>query len=330
MKDLARPSLLLAEINQRYPGIWRLFDARRIARKETGPNWCFMPISEVIACLPVDIDDERAQVKTTFRGAYFAALYAWRMTQGIYQIDLDVMEALAGMPLDGDIPDEVLYHLPEWCIYIDFARTNAEEIEGEKIHSIFAHMEYDTETKEPELRFLADTDTRIAPIPVHLGCGSLAASIERARAVAVNNAQRLGIGSTLDDKEEYWQTLYQALTTWLNFTLYLTSTNADYKGPRPARSEPKPIKTKKGPRYFPPDQPRIWDVGLREGAALRTTKAKLSSGSSESTGSRAPMRPHWHLYRVGPGRSSQTLKWIAPVLVGGGTPEDRPAVIRHL
>lgn len=334
MKDLARPSLLLAEANRRHPGLWRLLDARRMTRKDTGPDWCFIPISEVIAGLPIDGRDEKALVKAASIGAYLTALYIWRVTQGIYQIDPDVMDALGTMPVDEDIPDAVLYRLPEWCLHIDFSHVNGDQC---KTHGFFVHLEYDLVTKETELRFIAHTDEQRAAIPIHLGCGSLSKALARAKSVALNNARRLGIGSAIDnDDKEYWERFQQAVGAWLNFTLYLASTNADYNGPAPARSEPKPIKTKKGLRYFPPDQPKIWDVGLREGAALRAAKARLThAGSSETTGSRAPVRPHirrahWHLYRVGTGRSGQALKWIAPTLVGGGTPEDRPAVIRHV
>jgi len=333
--ELSRPSQLLAEINKQFPGLWRVLDARRITRKKLWPDWCFIPISEVIACLPINGRDEKALVKAAAMGAHLTALYTWRMTQGIYRIDPEVMEALGAMPLDMDIPDEVLYRLPEWCVYIDFSHIKEER---DKIHGIFVHLEHDLITEETELRFLADTDEQCVPIPIHLGYGSLAKALERTRIIAEDNARRLGVGSIQDNEEIYWQKLQQAVGAWLNFVLYLASINADYdNNTAPTRPSPEPVKTKKGLRYFPPERPRIWDVGLREGAALRSVKVKISNtSSSETTGSsRAPVRPHirrahWHLYRVGQGRSGQALKWIAPVLVGGGQPEDRPAVIRHV
>jgi hypothetical protein len=40
-------------------------------------------------------------------------LAAWRATQGIYVFDSDVRRDIWNTPVSGDIPSDVLFHLPE-------------------------------------------------------------------------------------------------------------------------------------------------------------------------------------------------------------------------
>jgi hypothetical protein len=47
------------------------------------------------------------------------ALATWRVTQGIYCFDSDLAEAIADTPRNGELPADLLFHLPEWCVYIE-------------------------------------------------------------------------------------------------------------------------------------------------------------------------------------------------------------------
>ena len=58
------------------------------------------------------------------RSIWLVTLAAWRrwdmeIQPGIYQFDFDFMSALSDTLITGDMPSEVLYRLPEWCIYIE-------------------------------------------------------------------------------------------------------------------------------------------------------------------------------------------------------------------
>ena len=104
----------------------------------------------------------------------------------------------------------------------------------------------------------------------------------------------------------------------LNMVLYLCSEEADFGGQRPKL--PPPVRTKKGWRMFPPDKPRVWDVGERIGSALRDAhlaRQTGATGENTSSGRNAPRphvrRAHWHTYRVGQGRAEQVLKWLPPI-----------------
>ena len=73
------------------------------------------------------------------------------------------------------------------------------------------------------------------------------------------------------------------------------------------------------------------------GPTIETT----AGGDTDFTGTRTVKghirRGHWHTYRVGPRKTEAgeridpamrkaSLKWVAPVWVGGGVPEDKPRV----
>ncbi|RMF85262.1 MAG: hypothetical protein D6736_17640, partial [Nitrospinota bacterium] len=91
-------------------------------------------------------------------------------------------------------------------------------------------------------------------------------------------------------------------------------------------------KTKKGLRFFPPDQPRVWETGWRMGAALRAaqgpasaedvTAAPAAEGEGPVSKPRARPRPHirrahWHSFWRGPrqGPREVVVKWLPPIPV---------------
>jgi hypothetical protein len=75
------------------------------------------------------------------------------VTQGVYRFDPTVLDALWETPVTGDIPTEVLYHLPEWCVYVN---TPGKTWQGGSLHGFFAHLEHDVDDKRTELRFVLD------------------------------------------------------------------------------------------------------------------------------------------------------------------------------
>jgi hypothetical protein len=67
-------------------------------------------VAEGRASLPL----ERA-----FDPMILAALCAWRMGKGVYRFDPDLLQELWETPVTGEIPGEILLHLPEWCVYLE-------------------------------------------------------------------------------------------------------------------------------------------------------------------------------------------------------------------
>ena len=113
--------------------------------------------------------------------------------------------------------------------------------------------------------------------------------------------------------------------------LYLCAENAEIGDGIRRPSVPRPKRTKRGPRLFPPDRLTAWDVGLRLGAALRRAESSGEPGveHGERARPRAHIRrAHWHTFRVGEGRRGYKVKWMAPTPVNVRDPEALPATVR--
>jgi len=120
--------------------------------------------------------------------------------------------------------------------------------------------------------------------------------------------------------------------------LYVCSKNPDILGEGAQLSGyPQPKKTKRGPRYFPPDRGRTWHVGVRIGAAIteaanRPTLSTVGADTNGRARPRAhPRRAHWHHHWVGklnsPARKCE-VRWQHPTLVNVDDPNLLPMVIR--
>jgi len=108
----------LADVEEHHPGCWATLEAMRGLRAEMGwPAWCWLPMSGAHAVVgggdQLAGDDPRAGDI-----AVVSAFAAWRQGRGIYRVGPELAAALAGTDLDGDLPVDVLYRLPEWCVYI--------------------------------------------------------------------------------------------------------------------------------------------------------------------------------------------------------------------
>lgn len=159
----------LRECNRRYPQAWRQIDLLRSKREELGgwPEWCFCPLSGPYAVVSEQfgIDDFSSFVGTSaYSGveevdakglindvARIGALSAWRVSQGIYWIDTDVLDAVMDTPMDGAIPVDILMRLPEWCCYVP---TPGHAIDGVEAMGFFAFLEHDTHDGRTELRIV--------------------------------------------------------------------------------------------------------------------------------------------------------------------------------
>lgn len=61
----------------------------------------------------------RLSPKDAAQVSILGALAAWRMTQSIYRFDPNVFAAVWETPIEGDLPVDMLYRLPEWCVYVE-------------------------------------------------------------------------------------------------------------------------------------------------------------------------------------------------------------------
>lgn len=242
-----------------------------------------------------------------------AALGAWRYSQGIYRYDTNVYNELINTIPSGEMPTEVLFRLPEWCVYIE---TPNRTWEGTPLYGFFAHLEYDVGTARPELRFLLDTASGLIGFPLHIGKWTITEAVNRVINESKKQASSHYIDARLDSATEIISIDMYGLVSLL---LYLCSDEpdiADDRVPGSYPERPKPKKTKKGWRMFPAEKPRVWKIGETLGEQLR-------SDLSASDGTRTIMphlrKAHWHGFWAGPrdGERRFHYKWLPPIFVQG-------------
>jgi hypothetical protein len=324
----------LRAVAKDYPDAWRLADTLRYGTgRRDWPDWCYLPIAGWYAIAAPDMDLAPQAAGDVSR---LAALGAWRVTQGIYRFDPDLLSALMDTPVTGDIPCAALYRLPEWCIYIE----TPPEV---GLLGFWAHLEYDVKTGVHELRFLFDHGTGLAPFSLHIGPWSLETGIQKAHQLMAQNLKKLGKSLDLLDKLPSPAELAISVAKVLPPVLYLCAENAEIGDGIVRPTLPNPIRSKKSKtlRMFPPDKPKTWDVGIRIGSVIRAGQVKQGGDSDGQTG--AHVRPHirkahWHGFRSGrrlnpdgspiPAEARPfTLRWLPPIAVNVENTDELPAVI---
>jgi hypothetical protein len=319
-----RPLIHLQTAGKLYPNAWRQADEFRQSRGKdipNFPNWCYLPMAASYAIVSADAGVDRLPFSLIEDVSKLAALSAWRVTQGIYRFD-DVFEkALIDSPITGDLPVEVLYRLPEWCIYIE---TPNYQYLGENLHGFFAHLEWDVNTQRSELRFLFDCDSSLIPIIFHIGNWTVIEAIDRGVSEAAIQLALANMPITFDPKMELVELIGLQVRPLLSLVLYLCSEKPEYVGGLPSRPQPK--KTKNGWRLFPPDKPKIIHVGKSIGDSLRAASVSENESSDSSRSIRPHIRRgHWHGYWIGKKSSENSdrkfvYRWLAPMGVNT-TPE---------
>ncbi len=348
------PLVLLREYSRDLPRAWRqLADMRERRGKDLPwwPDWCYVPIAGAIAVVtegaPLPLGPAEKAKMLAHPPAIVAALAAWRMTKGIYRFDPTLLEEVANMPLDGNLPAQVFLSLPEWCVYIETPGLVFRAVRHDisRVDGFFAHLEYDVNHNRSELRLVlympdagAQGFTPWLPFPVHLGEWSVEEAVRRTFRAAQVDVWPL----TPDEEGETVAGMAAAITPFINLVLYICSANADFGDERPTHPSQRPPADKKK-KLVAAEQPRIWDVGIRLGPALRraqTTTSSSPTATERSQTSRASPRPHWrrghwHHYWTGPRSKPEERKlivhWLPPIPVG--IPEfdaPTPAVIRKI
>lgn len=315
---IQRPLQHLNSVTKLYPEAGKLVDGFRFDRKglPDWPDWCFLPMAGWYAIVSDRHNVQNIPPELAGEVSKLAALGTWRYTQGIYRIDKNLFEALVESSLAGKLPSEVLLRLPEWCIYIETPSMMLWN--EEKLYGFWVHLEWDPNHERAELRFLLDCDPDFLGFPLHLGDWDIEEAIEKAMAEAERNAKAFGLPT--DTFGGISSDLVTAASTLLSIVLYIVSDEPeidDSRQPGSFPSLPSPKKTKKGWRLFPPDKPRIWNVGVNIGEKLRS-----QSMPSEATGRTVKThvrRGHWHSYWIGPRDGKRTLvpRWISPLVVRG-------------
>ena len=267
-----RPLELLRNTELRYPTVWQKYDQIRQDRGRlfpSWPSWCYCPMKVAHAVVGnVQNADIELQIVN--------ALAAWRVTQGIYNFDCDLALAIIDTPIK-ELPIDVFYCLPEWCVYIKSSKLRLDE---NLLSGFFVFLEYDSDFDRTELRFLLDYEDK----------GIMALSIP---------LDQPTIDETifLDNLPLHIAAIVKPI---LNLTLYLCANNADY-GDRPPPTLPRPKRTKQGWRLFAPDRPTPWEVGLQTG---------VINDSCETRPRPQVGHANWCVAYTDAGKTKCILKWL--------------------
>jgi hypothetical protein len=271
-------------------------------------------------------------------------LATWRVTQGIYRIDSEVAEAIWNTPIAGQLPAELLFHMPEWCVYIETPGRSLST--GKRLEGFFAHLNMASATV-PELHLLLDDP---AGVLHSIGIPLSASTLEEACRIA-------SIGRTNYEHKICWSNGNASmmgevrmaaaappdaaanLSPLISTLLYICSESADFRdkaGIRNAPGRPSQVQTRKGPRVFPPDNPTIWETGYRLGAALRCAVRTETGRAGTSHSSPMPhiRRAHWHSFWLGRRDSAAerrlAVRWLPPIPIGLSAPEELIPAVRRV
>jgi len=350
-----RPKQILVKCGRQWPTLWKCVD---LARAERGgklpkwPNWCYLSTTaghfliQHVCPFGNEAANSRSFDSVESFGRMVVPLATWRVTQGIYRIDPDVAEAVWNTPIEGQLPVELLFHLPEWCVYIETPGRSLST--GKRLEGFFAHLNTSSGDDAPELHLLLDDPSGILhSIAVPLSASTLEeacrlASVDRAdyeqkiswssgAAVNISNEQLLAANPP---------DAAASLAPLISMLLYLCSESADYRDSaaiRDAPGRPNPVHTRNGLRIFPPDVPTIWETGYRMGAPLRCAMRQVAfrqAGASRSSPVPHIRRAHWHSFWLGPkanaGERRLALIWLPPIPVALSTPEALMPAVRRV
>ncbi|WP_297391173.1 hypothetical protein [Acidiferrobacter sp.] len=297
------------------------------------PDWCYAPqfvwesgASEVIG-QPLNLNYDDAMLL-----AGMMTLGTWRITKGIYRFDTTTYSEIHDTPISGDIPCEILYRLPEWCVYVETpSGAYCDPLHGhEAIYGFFALLDYGMKPQETYLILALHTGKGIMPFILPLGPWTLADAVRKTWITAMNTIP----GHPCQQSDTDADGIARALEPLLSLLVYLCSEAAEIGSGAHRPANPQPKRTKRGPRIFPADKPTTWDVGVRMGAALRREYRNEDSqpqGGSHASPRGHIRRAHWHSYWTGPRTSdARTLivRWIPPIPVNLNDHDDLPAVVR--
>lgn len=346
----SRPCKIVAALNRKYPHAGRMADQLRAANVASGrenlPDYCFLSIDdwrniaskERLAPVPWNEKNsvgERYENNITkfierFDHILLAAAGTWDKTRVAVRFDSTMQRELGRTPIGGEMPCATLLHPRHWCHYF---YTPQLQFFGRQVHGAFVFLDWDKTIQAMLWVFVLDMDGELPFYgAVELGPWPLREALMR-----VYNPKRYP--SSFSEKIKFAnEELMPVVEPLMSMYLYMCSKAPDIIGEGAERTGyPQPVKTKNGPRYFPPNNARTWDVGVRIGAAIRQAalRPKLSTIGADGDGHASPRAhvrcAHWHHYWVGPRKladQKRELKWIHSVLVNVDDPDLLPMVIQ--
>ncbi|WP_028584855.1 hypothetical protein [Desulfogranum mediterraneum] len=296
----------LQAMSQRYPSAWKDIDLLRQERDQNGPDWpdwCFCPLACSHGVLSQGSAAGQGQEGDV---ATVAGLAGWRVSQSVYRFDPALSAALAATSIR-DVPSEVLYRLPEWCVYLEALNLTWM---GRRLTGFFVHLERDAKNHRSELRLLlacaGAAPGELVPVTIPLDQGTLGSAVEATlngvKEKMLRHAPAQGAEAMA---EQAVQVMADGLQPLLSLVVYLCSDQVDLVGEQPGR--PEPVKTKKGWKFFPPETPLLLEVGYASGQVLRSARQAGGPGAVK------PVKAHWRIDCTAGEPASTAVRWMGPL-----------------
>lgn len=222
------------------------------------PENVFIPTKVWTEILQIEEEQEALGI------SLFAALVAWRYSQGIYHFDEELLNSLVSAGLDNSLTLDRLASLPEYCVYISLPEKFLETLPDTT--GALAYHDFNFSTKQLVLRFELFTDQHALGsivLPLEEGV-SIQEGMEKATAVIKSHLQQNGkLDTGVDILSLYSRDLPKLLPLVLHLCSdRLVAVDKGHPGKSPCRAKPK--KVKGGVSFFPPQQVTVWKVGKKE------------------------------------------------------------------
>ena len=321
------PIKFLKYLNRLWPNAWRELRTgiSQFRPTQSIPNWCVMPVFFPMIAYAQTHDLLRLRANRSWI-ICMASMYLWRMSKGIYRFTSEIYNALIHQPLQGDIRNDLFYHLPEWAVYIE---TPGMAFEGEQMCGFIAHLDYNLDSRSTDLQFLIFYPDRIQPCPIALplGEGTIEDAIARMNEY---DAQKISSNKKVIIKASPGQ-VKKDFSAMVQLVIYLCCDNRDLPPIRHPRERMRPSGAVDSPK-----EPKIWDVGERIANIIRQFDSESCSTARHTGGIHASPRPHirrahYHTFLTGPkdGERGRVVHWIPPLPIGVKWDDDKqmPVVI---
>ena len=256
-----QPTRSLLELSRHLPNLNKTANYVLSLRENSwnAPENIFIPTKVWTDILQIEEQQEALGI------SLFAALVAWRYSQGIYRFDDALLKTLVSAGLDSSLTLERLASLPEYCVFISLPKGFLETLPDTT--GTLAYYDFNFSTEQLVLRLEMFTDEHALGsivLPLEEGV-SIQEGIEKAAAVIKSHLQQHGAPEEahgVDILSLYSTDLPKLLPLVLHLCSdRLVAVDKRHPGKSPCRAKPK--KVKGGIAFFPAQQVTVWEVGKK-------------------------------------------------------------------
>lgn len=304
----------LKNYSKNYPNAWPIANSFILEPPMYWPKYVLLPVSGWYTIIANGHGVETLDMQQAQQVPLLSAIGTWRYSKAVYSFDVNLHSSLLKSAITGNIPSEVFYKLPNFCLYIE-ADSFLDRWAESPLYGFFVHLEYDVTTKISELRFIFDTDHGLVPVMLHLGNWSIRESI--AKMFDVVN-QNLPLEAEKFNPDHY-EALAADISPYLSLVIYLCSDEPDVNNHTKNAGRPSYKYVKGAAKVFAPKDIGFFTVGESVGKKLSSiyNYNVKADGTSKKPHIR---RGHWHGYYKGNANNKTFFyKWIPPLFVGGGS-----------